>query len=122
MEFEVHDIVTRILKMSDKIRVVTICDMKGKLIYTARSPNVELALSPKESNASLTRSARNMGDRKKLAKQLGTCLYTLAEYEKVKRLVVPASNRHLFYITCLPDYDHRKIIKKIESFKIKSSK
>lgn len=117
MEFEVQDIVARILKMSDKIRVVTICDMKGTLIYTARSPNVELALSPKESQVSLERSARNMKDRRKLARKLGECKYTLAEYAQVKRLVVPAGNKHLFYITCLPEYDHRKIIRKIESFK-----
>ena len=116
MEFEVQDIVARILKMSDKIRVVTICDMNGKLIYSARSPNVELALSPKESHASLERSARNMKDRRALARKLGPCKYTLAEYKKVKRLVMPAGNKHLFYITCTPDYDHKKIIRKIESF------
>ena len=117
MEFEVQDIVARILKMSDQIRVVTICDTKGTLIYTARSPNVELALSPKESHASLERSARNMKDRRKLAGKLGACKYTLAEYEKIKRLVMPAGSKHLFYITCLPEYDHRKIVRKIESFK-----
>ena len=117
MEVEVQDAVRKILRMSDKVRVVTICDMKGELIYSARSPSVKNALTPKESKESLQRSARNMKERKALARKLGKCKYTLAEYELVKRLVMPAGDKHLFYITCMSDYDHRKIIKKIESFK-----
>lgn len=116
MEVEVQDAVKKILRMSDKIRVVTICDMKGTLIYSARSPSVKNALTPAESQKSLEVSARNMKERGKLAKKLGRCKYTLAEYDLVKRLVMPAGKRHLFFITCLPDYDHKKIIKKIESF------
>ena len=117
MEVEVQDAVKKILRMSDKVRVVTICDMKGTLIYSARSPAVKNALTPSESQKSLERSARNMRERKELARKLGKCKYTLAEYELVKRLVMPAGAKHLFYITCMADYDHRKIIKKIESFK-----
>ena len=117
MELEAQDIVKAILKMSNKVRIATICDMKGKLIYSARSPEVKNVLTPKESTASLERSARNMSDRKKLATKLGKCRYTLAEYDKVKRLVMPAGRAHLIYVTCLPEYDHRKIIKKIESLK-----
>lgn len=117
MEVEVQDAVKKILRMSDQIRVVTICDMKGELIYSGRSSSVQNALTPNESKKSLEVSARNMKERNKLAKKLGRCKYTLAEYELVKRLVMPAGKRHLFFITCLPEYDHRKIIRKIESFK-----
>ncbi|MDI1495289.1 MAG: hypothetical protein K8823_597 [Cenarchaeum symbiont of Oopsacas minuta] len=107
----------RILKISKSIRMVTICDMKGNLIYHARPKSIKSSLTPAESRKSLKISARNMSERKKLARKLGKCKYTLAEYDKVKRLVIPAGANHLFYVTCSPRYDHNKIIQKIRTFR-----
>ena len=53
-----------------------------------------------------------MKGRKALARKLGKCKYTVAEYEKVKRLVMPAGKTHLFFITCSPGFDHMKIVRK----------
>ena len=107
----------RILKLGKSVRMVTICDMNGKLIYHARPKSVKTSLTPAESRRSLTVSARNMKERKKLARKLGKCQYTLAEYEKIKRLVMPAGKNHLIYVTCSPRYDHNKIIRKVRTFK-----
>ena len=114
---EAQEAVERVLKMSPSIRLVSICDMKGKLVYHARRKSVKSVLSPTESKASLRTSAQNMTKRKKLARKLGTCRYTLAEYDKVKRLVMPAGRNHLLYVTCTPSYDHNKIIRKVRTFK-----
>lgn len=114
---EAQAAVERVLKMSPSIRVVSICDMNGKLVYHARRKSVTSVLSPSESKASLRTSAQNMKKRKKLARKLGTCRYTLAEYDKLKRLVMPAGKQHLLYVTCTPSYDHNKIIRKVRSFK-----
>ncbi len=117
MEIEVGAAVDAILSMSSSVRVVTICDMKGKLIYSGRSKAVENKLSSSESLKSLEQSARNVKERKKLAKKIGVFRYTLSVYADVKRLVVPAGRSHLFFVTCSPRYDHAKIVRKIESFK-----
>ncbi|ABK77025.1 hypothetical protein CENSYa_0389 [Cenarchaeum symbiosum A] len=114
---EVEIAVKKLLAMNKAIRVVTICDMSGKLVFTGRRKTVTNVLSPKESKESLRISARNMKGRKKLSKKLGQCRYTLAEYDKIKRLVMPAGKSHLFFITCTPRYDHNKIVKKIRTFK-----
>ena len=114
---EVEAAVRKVLGLSPSVRVVTICDMNGKLVFTGRRKTVKNVLSPTESKASLRASARNMKGRKALARKLGKCKYTVAEYDKVKRLVMPAGRSHLFFITCSPGFDHMKIVRKVRSFK-----
>ena len=114
---EVEAAIKKVLALSPSVRVVTICDMSGKLVFSGRRKTVKNALSPAESKASLKASARNMKGRKALARKLGKCKYTLAEYEKVKRLVMPAGKAHLFFITCSPGYDHMKIVRKVRTLR-----
>ena len=114
---EVEAAVKKLLALSPSVRVATICDMNGKLVFSGRRKSVKNVLSPSESKASLKASARNMKGRKALARKLGKCKYTLAEYEKVKRLVMPAGKSHLFFVTCSPGYDHMKIVRKVRTFK-----
>lgn len=114
---DAQTIVHKVLKLSPSVRVVTICDMNGKLVYHARRKSVKNALSPAESKESLKMSARNMTTRKKLGRKLGACKYALAEYAKVKRLVMPAGSKHLIYVTCSPAYDHNKIVRKVRTFR-----
>ncbi len=116
MKLDAEDAVTRVLKLGNEVRVVSICDMEGKLVFSARHKATKNLLSPSESKESLEISARNMTGRKKLARKLGKCRYTLAEYTKVKRLVMPAGKRHLIFVTCSTDYDHGKIIELVETF------
>ena len=114
---DAQDVVAKVLKISPSIRVATICDMNGKLVFHGRRKAVKNILSPSESKESLKASARNMKGRKKLARKLGKCKYTLAEYDKVKRLVMPAGSNHLLYVTCSPGFDHNKIVRKVRTFR-----
>ena len=50
---QVSAVTKKLLKLSPSIRVVTICDMNGKVIYTAHSKRVKNVLSASESRASL---------------------------------------------------------------------
>ena len=114
---EVKSAVEKVLKLSPSVRVATICSMDGKLVFTARRKNVKISLTPSESKASLKTSAKNMKGRRKLARKLGKCKYTLAEYDKVKRLVMPAGRNNIIFVTCSPNYDHMKIVKKVRTFR-----
>ena len=117
MPMEVKSAVERVLKLSPSVRVATICDMKGKLVFTARRKAVKNLLSPTESKDSLRISAKNMAGRRKLVRKLGKCRYTLAEYDKIKRLVMPAGKNHIIFVTCSPSYDHMKIVRKVRTFR-----
>ena len=106
-----------LLKVGTGVRVVTICDMDGKLVYHARRKTTQNRLTPAESKASLKMAAAQWKKRKQLVRKLGRCKYAIAEYEKVKRITLPAGRNHLLYVTTSTNFDHRKIINKTRSFK-----
>jgi hypothetical protein len=114
---EVQSAAGRLLALSPSVRVVTICNMNGTPIYSARSKRVKNLLSRQESKNSLQTAARSWRMRKALAKKLGPCKYVLAEYGRVKRIVMPAGKNHLLYVTTTAAYDHNKIIRKARTFR-----
>jgi hypothetical protein len=55
---EIKAATNRLLKLSPSVRVVTICDMNGKIVYTAHSKRVRNILSASESRASLRNAVK----------------------------------------------------------------
>ncbi|MDG7049703.1 MAG: hypothetical protein JRZ94_00710 [Nitrososphaerota archaeon] len=114
---EVQQAAERLMSLSPSIRVVTICDLNGKVLFTERSRRVKLLLSKQESKMSLQSAARAWKVRKKLERKLGACKYVVAEYGNVKRITMPAGRNHLFFITTTSAYDHKKVVNKIRTFR-----
>ncbi|MGI0004128.1 MAG: hypothetical protein ACREAX_02395, partial [Candidatus Nitrosotenuis sp.] len=77
---EVRQAAEKLIKVSPSVRVVTICDMNGRVLFTQRSRRVKMLLSKQESKMSLQTAARAWKVRKKLENKLGACKYALAEY------------------------------------------
>ncbi|MEJ2258970.1 MAG: hypothetical protein PVH93_06615 [Nitrosopumilaceae archaeon] len=114
---EIQEAVEKILKVSPSVRVVSVCDLNGKLIFSERSKKVHILVSKKQSLGSLKAAAKDWKQRKKLARTLGPCKYVVAEYDKVKRIVIPAGKNHILYVTTTAAFDHNKVIKKVRSFR-----
>ena len=114
---EVQALAGKILKLSKSVRFVTVCDMNGKLVFSAHPKSVKSKISAKESKKSLTAAARAWKTRKELSRKLGSCKYVVAEYDKVKRLTMPAGRNHLLYVTTSPAFDHNKIVRRVRQFR-----
>jgi len=114
---EVQQAAERLMSLSPSIRVVTICDLNGKVLFTERSRRVKLLLSKQESKMSLQSAARAWKVRKKLERKLGACKYVVAEYGNVKRITMPAGSNHLCFITTPSAYDHKKVVNKVRTFR-----
>jgi len=114
---DIADACEKVLMVSPSVRVVSLCDLRGKLIFSARSKKVQLLVSKKQSLASLKAAAYDWRQRKKLLKSLGPCKYVVAEYGKVKRIVIPAGKDHILYVTTTASLDHNKVVRKVRSFK-----
>ncbi|HJJ22841.1 MAG TPA: hypothetical protein OQH54_03890 [Nitrosopumilus sp.] len=114
---EIHQAVEKVLKVSPSVRVVSVCDLKGKLVFSERAKKVNILVSKKQSLASLKAAAKDWNRRKKLLKTLGSCKYVVAEYEHVKRIIMPAGRNHILYITTTASLDHNKVVRKVRSFK-----
>jgi len=114
---EIQQIVEKILKVSPSVRVVSVVDLKGKLVFSQRSKKVKILVSKNQSLASLKAAAKDWNQRKKLVRTLGTCKYVVAEYDKVKRIIMPAGKNHILYITTTAALDHNKVVRKVRSFR-----
>src|SRR5919198_4617161 len=102
------------MNIDPKIRLVTICDINGKIMYSDYRGGVEILLTPQQSKKSLKLASDAWKIRSKLAPKIGKGKYVLAEYEKVKRITMPLGNNHLLYVTTEVEVDHLSIIGKIQ--------
>jgi len=99
-----------IMKLDPNIRMVTICDSNGKIMFSDHRPGVSNLLSPEESKKSLEMAINAWKTRNELAAKIGKGKYVLAEYEKIKRITLPLGGDHVLYITTEPKADHVKIL------------
>jgi hypothetical protein len=104
-----------IMNIDTKIRLVTICDMNGKVMFSDHRQGVKNLLSPEESKESLELAINSWKIRSKLAPKIGKGKYVLAEYEKLKRITMPLGDNHLLYVTTEPEADHSNIINRIRN-------
>ena len=104
-----------IMNIDPKIRLVTICDINGKVMFSDHRQGVKNLLSPEESKESLELAVNSWKIRSKLAPKIGKGKYVLAEYEKIKRITMPLGDNHLLYVTTEPEADHQNIINRIRN-------
>ena len=72
-----------IVNIDPNIRLVTICDVEGKMMYSRHRQGVKNLLSSEESKESLEMAMTAWKIRTKLAPKIGKGKYVLAEYERL---------------------------------------
>ena len=102
-----------IMSLDRNIRMVTICDTDGKIMYSDHRPGVTNLLTPDESRKSLEMAVNAWKSRTQLAPKIGKGRYVLAEYEKIKRITMPLGDKHLLYVTTELQANHDNIISQI---------
>ncbi len=113
----VDTLAAKILKTSKSIRYVTIASLNGKVVISEHRKTVKTTLSKAESKQSLVMAGKSWKQRKSLAKKIGRCKYVIAEYDRVKRITLPAGKNHLIYITTDPKANVAPLINKIRKFR-----
>jgi hypothetical protein len=101
-----------IMDIDPKIRLVTISDIDGKVMYSDYREGIDNFLTLEESKKSLELAVNAWKTRTALAPKIGKGKYVLAEYEKIKRITMPLGENHLIYITTEREADHSNIISK----------
>jgi prefoldin subunit 5 len=102
-----------IMKSDPRIRLVTICDLNGKIMHSEHREGVKNLLTPEESKRSLELAVNAWKTRSELTPKIGKGKYVLAEYEKIKRITMPLGENHLLYVTTEIDADHSVITRSI---------
>jgi len=111
-----------IINIDPKIRLVTVCDSNGRIMYSEHNKGVANLLTAEESKQSLELAVNSWKLRSDLEPKIGKGKYVLAEYEKIKRITMPVpddADHHLLYITIEVEADHSKIIRMISQVSIR---
>ena len=107
------------MKISPSIRYATITDLNGRVKSSGHRKGVKNLLTAKESLQSLKTSANIWKARNQISRKIGKGKYALAEYGKIKRIVIPIGRAHLLYLTTSARADHSKILRKATRLKLK---
>ncbi len=118
MGFPYLDLIENALKISPDIRFATVCNMFGEVKYSEHRSNAKNLLTQRESLKSLESAARAWSLRNEFASKIGKGEFVIAQYGKIKRIVIPLDKDHLLYMTTTKNADHTKIVKKATKLKL----
>ena len=122
MSYLYLDVIEKCLKISPDIRYATVCDMEGEVKYSEHRAGAKNLLTYRESLKSLESAARAWRTRNEFSSKIGKGEFVLAQYGKIKRIVIPLDKNHLLYMTTTKKADHTKIINKATKLKLKKIK
>ena len=112
-EYKIKQHYVDIINIDPNIRLVTICDSNGNIMYSRHREGVKNLLSDQESKISLQLAMNSWKTRSQLAPKIGKGKYVLAEYERIKRITMPFGNDLLLYVTTEVEADHSNILDRI---------
>ena len=102
-----------ILNLGPKVRFAGICDDSGEIKYGGQREGIKNLLSPEETKKSNLQALARWGLRNALVTKTGKGIYSMAEYEKIKRITMPLENDHLLLVTTEVEADHGRIINNV---------
>lgn len=91
--------VDQILALDENIRFVAISDLDGNLIVSKSKEGTDLYLSPESTKDTLHHAASAWKSRMKHVNEIGRGLYTIAVYEKLRRVTMPLSDDRILLVT-----------------------
>jgi len=118
MGFPYIDLVENALKISPDIRFATICNMLGEVKYSQHRKNAKNLLTHRESIKSIESATRAWSLRNEFASKIGKGEFVIAQYGKIKRIVIPLDKNHLLYMTTTRKADHNKITTRATKLKL----
>ena len=113
MEYE--EICSKILKIDSKIRFVAIYNSWAEKQVSLTQEGSEIHLPEKVTKDAVNQALLRWQSRKKMAEWVGTPKYSMAEYEKIKRMTFYLNDDDILLVTTEVIADHNEIIKQIQN-------
>jgi len=112
------DLVEKALKISPEIQFATVCNMFGEVKHSEHRTDAKNFLSKTERLKSIESATRAWSLRNEFASKIGKGEFVIAQYGKIKRIVIPLDKEHLLYMTTTKNADHNKITNKATTLKL----
>jgi len=102
-----------IMDLDENIRFAGICNMEGRLELKKQRDGIEPLLSPSETDETLQNAVTSWKSRMKHYDKIGKGLYTLAVYEKLRRVTLPLPDNYLLLVTIGKEGGQKQIVDRI---------
>ncbi len=102
-----------IMDLDENVRFAGICNMEGRLELKKQREGVEPLLSPSDTDETLQNAVSSWKSRMKHYDKIGKGLYTLAVYEKLRRVTVPLPDNYLLLVTIGKEGGQKQIVDRI---------
>jgi len=87
------------LALDENIRFAAIADLDGNMIISKSQEGTNLYLSPESTKDTLLHAATAWKSRMKHVNEIGRGLYTIAVYEKLRRVTMPLADDRILLVT-----------------------
>ena len=104
---------SQILESDPKIRFATVYDDWATRVGGGIREGVSNLLSDHKENELVNLSVMDWKARKEMSKWLGKTIYTLAEYDKIKRFSFYLGDDHLLLVSAEKDADTNVVVDKV---------
>ena len=103
----------KLMALDENIRFATVADMGGRIIASVSKPGADLYLSPEETQETIQHALSAWKSRMKHYDKIGIGLYTLAVYEKLRRVTLPLPSGNILLVTIDNKGGQKQIVDKI---------
>ncbi len=81
------------------IRFAAVCDKDGEILWNSKRTNVKPLVPMADTKKTLKRALSAWDERSKISDMVGRGMYTIAAYEKIKRITIPLNDKHVLFIS-----------------------
>jgi len=108
-----ENLLQRLFDLDEHIRFAAVANMQGNVVASVARDNVDLYLSPSETQETIQHAISAWKSRMKHYDKIGLGLYTLAVYEKLRRMTAPLPSGNLLLVTIDNMGGQKQIVDKI---------
>ena len=87
------------MDFNDSVRFAAICNSKGEILWHSQRTGIRNIVPLADTKKTLLRAIGAWHERAKVTDIVGKGLYTIAAYEKIKRITIPLDKGNLLFIS-----------------------
>lgn len=88
-----------LMDFNDSIRFAAVCDANGNIVWNTQRKGVKNIVPLDETKKTMMRVIEACAQNSTLENYVGSGLYSIASYEKIKRITVPLDDGNLLFIS-----------------------
>ena len=96
---KLEKLLNMLMDFNQDIRFAAVSDNKGEILWWSQREGLKNLVPFEETKQTLMRALHAWDENARVKNYIGNGMYTMASYEKIKRITVPLGNGNMLYCT-----------------------